>query len=126
MAKLIIIAALLFLLGLKFAATSFNIASPSITSLKMACWGVSIFGSPQIFWLLKCVATNMTTKQLWTGTELVAVFVISSVYFGYFPGTSPPSWGGDARFDIPAGLAIEWVIATLALIPFHQASTTKA
>jgi hypothetical protein len=53
---------------------------------------------------------------------LVAIaFTLLSIYFGSFPGTQPPSWAGEAHFEVPAALVVEWLVALIAVVPFRGA-----
>ena len=33
----------------------------------------------------------------------------------------PPSWAGEAHFEVPAALLVEWFVALIALVPFRAA-----
>ena len=54
-------------------------------------------------------------------TFVAIAFALLSVYFGFFPGSSRPSWGGQAHWEVPAALLLEWAFALIAFLPFRLA-----
>jgi hypothetical protein len=122
MKRYITLATLVILIGFKFFAIIIESNSPSLANVVPALMYACFFGSPQLFWLSKGMSPDVTAKQQWVIAEVALVFVVLSVYFGSFPGSTPPSWsGGQAHFEVPVALVGEWIVALLALIPFRQA-----
>ncbi len=84
----------------------------------------ALFGSPQLFWLAKCRRILPGSAQAKVAALVAAAFALLAVYFGSFPGTQPPSWAGEAHFEVPAALLVEWFVALVALVPFRAARKT--
>ena len=74
-----------------------------------------------LFWLATCSRIVPGSAQAKVAALVAAVFALLSIYFGSVPGTQPPSWAGEAHFEVPAALLVEWFVALIALVPFRAA-----
>lgn len=79
----------------------------------------AMFGSPQLLWVLLCRKPLRTGPQRRTALLVAAAFLGTSVYFGSFPGTQPPRWGGEGHFEVPAAFVVEWVISLAGAIVLY-------
>jgi hypothetical protein len=120
--NLIFVFVFALLASFKFISIILEKQSFSSASILPALMFMFLFGSPQIAWLLKCRKTGFTVNQLIPAIFAVVFFVGTSIYFGYFPGTSRPSWGGEGHFEVPVAFAAECVIAVFTLVFFNLAS----
>lgn len=122
MLKFATLATLGILIGFKFFAAIFESKAPSLDNVVPALMYAALFGSPQLFWFTKCLTAELTATRLSVVAWVAFVFVVLSIYFGSFPGSNPPSWGGSREhLEVPAALVGEWIVALLALIPFRLA-----
>ena len=84
----------------------------------------AMFGSPQIFWLLKTRKT-MERPQLKIAILVLFLFIISAVYFRFIPGMNRPSWGGEGHWEVVAAFLSEWLITIIFFIPYWYARAKK-
>ena len=85
----------------------------------------AMFGSPQLAWALACRRALFSGSQVLIASFAVVAFVITSVFFGTFPGVERPSWGGQEHWEVPIALAVEWLIAGVLLLAFRIPSGVK-
>lgn len=78
---------------------------------------IGLLGSPHIFWLTLCLKPMNESQTFITILVLIA-FAISSWYFGFIPGGSRPSWGGEPHWEVPAAFIMEWGLACIAYVFF--------
>lgn len=78
---------------------------------------MALFGSPQIFWAVQSWKP-MEPLQAVIAYVVVVLFVASSWYFGFVPGSSRPSWGGEPHWEVPAAFIVEWAAAVVVFVPF--------
>lgn len=117
----VLIAAFGCLVVLKFYSAIPGSLSSGMDKILPALMYAALFGSPQLFWLAKCTKPLSGSSQAKVAALLVIAFTLLSVYFGSFPGTRPPSWAGEAHFEVPAALLAEWLVALVAVVPFRAA-----
>ena len=108
-----------------YAEASGELGKHGIDALASSLMFVALFGSAQLFWLFQ-------TRKPFSGVlqpafALLALCASAFVMhaFGFFPGGRPPAWGGDAHFEVPVALILEWGIATGLYLPFHWSGTRR-
>lgn len=109
------------LVGFKFYAAMPEDPPLGLEIVLAALMYAALFGSPQLFWLVKCSKSLSSSSQDKVAALVALSFTLLSIYFGSFPGTQPPSWAGEAHFEVPAALVVEWFVALVAVIPFRAA-----
>ena len=88
-----------------------------LSAIFSAVMYMALFGSPQIFWLFQYPKPICQSQTVISICVLVA-FVMSSLYFGYFPGSGRPSWGGEPHWEVPAAFVVEWATTGVAYLLF--------
>ena len=119
--KAFLVAAFACLAGFKFHSVMAEDPSLDFARVAAALLYAALFGSPQLFWLATCSRVPPGSAQAKVAALVAAVFALLSIYFGSFPGTQPPPWAGEAHFEVPAALLVEWFVALVALVPFRAA-----
>jgi hypothetical protein len=106
------------LAALKFIA----VISSDGANVSAALFYAAMFGSPQLIWLWILRKPPLSHGQAKTATSIVIAFLFTSFYFGSFPGTTPPTWGGEGHFEVPAALISEWLISLIGIFVFTARS----
>ena len=122
--KTFLVAAFGCLAGFKFHSAMADDPSLDPVRVVAALLYAALFGSPQLFWLAKCSRILPGSAQMRVAALVAVAFGLLSIYFGSFPGAQPPSWAGEAHFEVPAALLVEWFVALVALVPFRAARKT--
>ena len=113
MNRLILALAFLCVASFKFfAAMSDNAFVPA------AIMFVGMFGAPQLVWLWFLHKRTINNGQIRAATFTLLAFLFSSVFFGYFPGVSRPTWGREGHFEVPAALLFEVLVTIVGLLIF--------
>ena len=95
-----------------FAAMSENAFVPA------ALMFAAMFGAPQLIWLWFLRKGPINDDQTRVAHFTLAAFVFSSILFGYFPGESRPTWGGEGHFEVPAAFLLEGLITIIGVVVF--------
>ena len=113
MNRLVLALSFLCLASFKFfAAMSDNAFVPA------AIMFVAIFGAPQLIWLWFLYMRPINHGQTRVVILTLGAFLLSSIFFGYFPGVSRPTWGREGHFEVPAALFLEVLITIIGLLVF--------
>jgi hypothetical protein len=107
------------LAGLKFIAAMPTTSALSAEAIPPALTYMLMFGSPQLFWLAQCRTRLLGGAQVVIALIVVVAFTVVALEFGFWPGSAPPRWGGEAHFEVPFAFVLEWLIALLAIVPFR-------
>src|SRR5262245_24670198 len=104
-----LLAVFIALAGCKFVAVIVEAKASGISPAEVlsALLYVGFFGSPQLLWAAECAKSFSNAPQGVVAFIVAAAFFCISLYFGYLPGTKPPSWGGEAHFHVPVAFAAE-------------------
>lgn len=106
--------AFFFLTAFKFI----TVISSDGANASAALFYAAMFGSPQLIWLWLLRKPLLSCSQARTALFIVIAFLCTSLYFGSFPGTNPPSWGGEGHFEVPAAFLLEWLISLVGIFVF--------
>jgi hypothetical protein len=123
--NLILIFAFALLASFKFISIILEKQAFGSAAILPALMFMFMFGSPQIVWLFKCAKTELTEKQLNLAIVVAALFAGTALNFGYFPGISRPSFGGEYHLEVPAAFIVEWLIAGISLVIFSKLTNKK-
>lgn len=93
---------------------------PWYEQMPMALTYAAMFGSPQLKWAFVCRSEQFSSTQVLVTAFAVVSFVVTSVFFGSFPGVERPRWGGEGHFEVPIALGVEWLIAGVLLLAFRN------
>ena len=123
--NLILIIAFTLLVAFKFIAVIPTERTFSADAIASALQFALFFGLPQLAWILVSKKAEVNEKQFNLALVVASLFMGTAINFGNFPGTSPPSWGGEGRFDVPVAFAVECVIAVISLALFASFANKK-
>ena len=95
-----------------FAAMSENAFVPA------AIMFTAMFGAPQLIWLWFLRKRPLNEGQVRAAVFTLGAFLFYSIFFGYFPGVSRPTWGREGHFEVPAALFLEGLTTIVGLLVF--------
>jgi hypothetical protein len=96
----------------------FAVISSDGANASAALFYFAMFGAPQLVWLWLLRRPLPSRGQARVAVFIAAAFLCTSCYFGSFPGTTAPSWGGEGQFEVPIAFLLEWLVSIVGVLVF--------